>query len=123
MSYSMECDTCGTIGNVDDCIEVGGECAHEWCEGTIRRHGAVVKEYHFGVVAIFDESTSKWTFEATWLGADGPFMEMDYEVYDQGLETWECAHMTAETGSVEYANYVLLREAIEIANHRLKEQP
>jgi hypothetical protein len=32
----MVCDTCGTVGTVDDLIEVGGECAHDWCEGTIK---------------------------------------------------------------------------------------
>lgn len=34
-NYTMQCDTCGTIGTEDDLIEVGGECAHEWCDGTI----------------------------------------------------------------------------------------
>jgi len=35
--YPLECDTCGTIGTPDDGIEPGGPCAHDWCDGTIRR--------------------------------------------------------------------------------------
>ena len=30
---SAQCDTCGTIGNADDGIEMGGECAHDDCAG------------------------------------------------------------------------------------------
>jgi hypothetical protein len=79
------------------------------------------KEYHFGVVAYFDEDTSTWEFEANYLGGDGPFMEMDYEIYNQDSGDWECAHMTADPGSVERANYELLDEAIKVAQYRLKE--
>ena len=35
-NHPMVCDTCGTIGTEDDGIEVGGECAHDDCNGTIR---------------------------------------------------------------------------------------
>lgn len=31
----MICDTCGTQGTRDDGIEPFGECAWEWCNGTI----------------------------------------------------------------------------------------
>lgn len=33
----MICDACGTVGNKDDGIEIGGECPWEECGGTIRR--------------------------------------------------------------------------------------
>jgi hypothetical protein len=83
-----------------------------------------MKEYHFGVVATFDEDTSRWEFDATTVGGDSPFMEMDYEVFDPDRGdsgTWECAWMTAEPGSIERVNFELLVEAIEHANYRLKE--
>ncbi len=35
--YPMICSECGTVGNVDDGIEVDGECPWEDCDGTIRR--------------------------------------------------------------------------------------
>jgi len=79
------------------------------------------KEYHFGVVAYFDEDTSTWEFDATTTGGDGPFMEMDYEVFNPDSGDWECAWMSADPGSVERVNFELLMEAIEHANHRLKE--
>lgn len=31
----MICDTCGTVGNEDDGIDVGEECPHDDCEGSI----------------------------------------------------------------------------------------
>ncbi len=31
----MICSECGTVGNVDDAIEVGGECPWADCDGTI----------------------------------------------------------------------------------------
>lgn len=35
---AMACDSCGTVGNKDDGIEIGGECPWETCDGTIRRY-------------------------------------------------------------------------------------
>lgn len=81
------------------------------------------KEYHFGVVATFDEDTSTWEFQATYInGDDSPFREMDEEIYDPNYGDygeWQCAHMTGSEGSVERANFILLTEAIEHAQHRL----
>lgn len=38
----LECDTCGTYGNADDAIDVGDDCPHDSCDGTIiRRKGYV----------------------------------------------------------------------------------
>ncbi len=31
----MRCRTCGTVGTIDDGINLGGECAHDECDGTI----------------------------------------------------------------------------------------
>lgn len=35
MSYPLVCNTCGSIGTADDGIEIGSECPHDWCDGTI----------------------------------------------------------------------------------------
>jgi hypothetical protein len=35
----LMCGTCQTTGNRDDAIELGGECAHDWCDGTITLRG------------------------------------------------------------------------------------
>lgn len=78
----------------------------------------MTKEYLLGLVAYFDEDVCAWQFDVQFLGPDGPFMEHDHEVYNQETGEWECAHMTAENGTVERANFVLLEEALEIAQDR-----
>ena len=79
------------------------------------------KEYHFGVVAYFDEDTSTWEFEATTInGSDSPFAEMSWgEVYDQGSGDWEFAEMGSGR-SPETANFNRLLEAIDAVVAYLK---
>jgi hypothetical protein len=84
------------------------------------------KEYHFGVVATFDEATCRWTFEAMPInGEETPFAEMSWgEVYDPDSGDvanpgWEEAVWQSDD-PVEAANYVLLEEAITEANHVLR---
>ena len=82
----------------------------------------ISKEYHFGVVAWFDEITSTWMFRAVPItGDDSPFMEMGYgEVYNNATYEWEQANQyRTDTNPTEHANGVLLDEAIRTANTRL----
>ena len=80
------------------------------------------KQYHFGVVATFDEDTLTWEFQAMPINGDEtPFFEMQ-EVYNYDTYEWEDANDHGpDSTDVERANYVLLEEAIDHANHRLKE--
>jgi hypothetical protein len=80
------------------------------------------KEYHFGVVATFDEEACHWTYQATYInGDDSPFREMDWgEIYNVDTEDWELAIMRGDTDpSKEAINFTLLTEAIETAQRRL----
>jgi hypothetical protein len=118
---TLYCKTCGRSGNRDDGIEEGGPC-QEPCDGIIRAKG---KEYHFGVVAHFDEESSTWKFEATYInGDDSPFSEMEWgEVYHEDAgDVWNPGWQRASMDSddpIESANFNLLTEAIQVANRRL----
>ena len=81
------------------------------------------KQYHFGVVATFDEDTLTWEFQAMPINGDEtPFFEMQ-EVYNYDTYEWEDAfiHYEPDGYAEQRANFILLMEAIEHANHRLKE--
>lgn len=79
-----------------------------------------MKDYHFGVIATFDEATCRWTFRTQMLNGDeSPFMEMQ-EVYNFDTYEWENAFMDRVGDQpVERANYVLLEEAVWLVQHRL----
>ena len=79
------------------------------------------KEYHFGVIATFDEQACFWRFQATYInGDDSPFYEMDQgEVWSPwGDGQWQRADGFGGT-QTEQINYTLLTEAIETAQRRL----
>lgn len=66
MNYPLYCDTCGTLGTSDDAIEPGGECAHEWCDGTI-------------LVQWYDVSTATYTADGTEVNGHHVFVCLDDE--------------------------------------------
>ena len=89
---SMICGTCGTVGTADDLMEIGGECAHDWCDGIMSAHPPPQRFYFtFGLsyslrnnyVVIFAESRAeairlmhnvygrKWAFDYDEAGFAG----------------------------------------------------
>jgi hypothetical protein len=86
-----------------------------------------MKEYHFGVVAYFDDDTATWEFQVSPInGDDSPFAEMSWgEVYDNeegdvADPGWQFAIMDSDD-PVESANYIALDNAMRHAQHRLRE--
>jgi hypothetical protein len=78
------------------------------------------KEYHFGVIAHWDDEHQRWSFHARPInGDDSPFADMGDEIYNYATDQWENASPDSYS-SVATANEETLYEVIDAANHLLK---